>query len=456
MLLLVAALLLPTAAPASTTQVMTFEAPREVLNDSTRDRTLDEIKGLGVTRVRQLVYWRDFAAKPNSRSVPSFDMRDPDAYPAGTWMLLDRLLTATEARGLQVQLTLTGPVPRWATSGKKGHVRNPSAKLFGDWVHAVATRYGARVNLWSVWNEPNHPDFLAPQYAHGRPASPARYRKLYVAAEKELHGVPGGSSDKVLFGETAPIGNQNVVSPLAFLRGALCLNSSYKKKASCRKLRIDGYAHHAYGRKGSPTFRSTDADEVSMGSLDRLSRALDRAAKAGAIAGNRPIYLTEFGVQSKPDPLAGVSYERQAEYLAIAEHIAYLNPRVKAFSQYLMRDDKPRSGPAIQRYSGFESGLRRSNGSKKPSYNGFIVPLRVTHVGKSNVLWGRVRPATGSDDAIIERKLKGDGFKRLTTVRTGRGGVFGLGTPYKKGARYRVKWVRPDGGTVVGPPIRSY
>ena len=72
------------------------------------------------------------------------------------------------------------------------------------------------------------------------------------------------------------------------------------------------------------------------------------------------------------------------------------------------------------------------------------------------MLWGRVRPATDSVDAIIERKLKGDGFKRLTTVRTGRGGVFGLGTPYKQGARYRVKWVRPDGGTVVGPPIRSY
>ena len=77
--------------------------------------------------------------------------------------------------------------------------------------------------------------------------------------------MPGGNGDKVLFGETAPIGNQHVVSPLAFLRGALCLNSSYEKKPGCRKLRIDGYAHHAYGRKGSPTFRSTDSDEVSIG-----------------------------------------------------------------------------------------------------------------------------------------------------------------------------------------------
>jgi hypothetical protein len=456
MLLLVAALLLPTAASASSTQVMTFEAPREVLKDSSRERTLDEIQGFGVTRVRQLVYWKDFAAQPNSRKVPTFDMRNADAYPGGTWVLLDRLVASIQARGMQLHLTLTGPVPTWATSGKQGHVRNPDAQLFGDWVHAVAARYGDRVDLWSVWNEPNHPDFLAPQYRDGSPASPSRYRKLYVAAEKQLHGVPGGSGDKVLFGETAPIGNQNVVSPLGFLRRSLCLSASYKKKASCRKLRIDGYAHHAYGRKGSPTFRSDDSDEVSMGSLDRLARALDRAAKAGAIGKHRPIYLTEYGVQSTPDKLAGVSLAKQGEYLAIAEHIAYLNPRVKAFSQYLLRDDEPRSGPAIQRYSGFESGLRRSNGTKKPSYNGFIVPLRVTHVGATNVLWGRVRPATTSVDAVIERKLKGDGFKRLTTVRTGRGGVFGLGTPFKQGARYRVRWVRPDGGTVVGPPIRSY
>ena len=95
--LLVAALLLPPAASASTTQVMTFEAPREVLKDSTRDRTLDEIKSLGVTRVRQLVYWRDFTAKPGSSRVPGFDMRDPDAYPEGTWILLDRLLTAASS-----------------------------------------------------------------------------------------------------------------------------------------------------------------------------------------------------------------------------------------------------------------------------------------------------------------------------------------------------------------------
>ena len=45
-------------------------------------------------------------------------------------------------------------------------------------------------------------------------------------------------------------------------------------------------------------------------------------------------YLTEFGVQSEPDPVSGVSETRQAEYRSIGELIAYRNSRVRAFSQY--------------------------------------------------------------------------------------------------------------------------
>ena len=57
---------------------------------------------------------------------------------------------------------------------------------------------------------------------------------------------------------------------------------------------------------------------------------------------------------------------KQAEYLAISEHIAYVNPRVKSFSQYLLRDDKKRFGEGkAERFGGFETGLRRANGSQE-------------------------------------------------------------------------------------------
>ena len=59
-------------------------------------------------------------------------------------------------------------------------------------------------------------------------------------------------------------------------------------------------------------------------------------------------------------------------------------------SQYLMRDDAPRTSG--YRYRGFESGLRRTNGKKKPAYKAFPNPLAVERYGKQ-------RRAVGADPA---------------------------------------------------------
>ena len=155
--LLAAVLLAPAAAQASPKQVMTFEAPFELLDDGAREPTLDEIQSFGVTRVRALVYWRDFTARPNRKRKPRFNRAYHTRYPAGTWDRLDRLVASATRRGVELQLTLTGPVPTWATKRKRGHLNTPGAKEFGRWVKAVARRYGDRVHLWSIWNEPNHP-----------------------------------------------------------------------------------------------------------------------------------------------------------------------------------------------------------------------------------------------------------------------------------------------------------
>ena len=453
--ILLVLLVLPAAASASSRQVTSFEAPGALLRDSERESTLDEIQRMGVAQIRQLVYWRQFSAQPNSKRAPQFDTANPDKYPAGTWDLLDRLVDSTTRRGMQLQLTVTGPVPKWATKRKRGHIDDPSPRLFGRWVRAVVARYGSRVNLWSIWNEPNHPDFLGPQYRHGSPHTPKLYRKLYVAGDHAIHATAGNERDVVLFGETAPIGNQNVVSPLGFLRGALCLNSAYKAKGSCKRLRMDGYAHHAYTRKAGPTFVSEDPDEVSIGSLRRLTSALDRAARAGRVNAGVGIYLTEYGVQSYPDKIAGVTPRRQAEYLAISERMATANPRVQLFSQYLMKDDEPRKGrTALERFSGFETGLRTYKGKRKPAYNGFMLPLAVTEYGSSDVLWGRVRPALGATQVEIQRKVGKRGWSRVRMVTTS--GTYGLKTAHKAGEVYRARWTRPDGSRLTGPKIRPY
>ena len=345
--LLAAALLAPAAAPASSAQVMTFEAPGELLDDSEREATLDEIQSFGVKRVRALVYWRDFSARPNSKRPPSFDRADPDAYPAGTWDRLDRLVDSTERRGIELQVTLTGPVPTWATKTRRGHLNTPSAAEFGRWAKAVATRYGDRVDLWSIWNEPNHPEFLKPQYSR-RPAGLAEDLPRAVSRRASGRSTASGAARATRCCSARPRRSATRTSSRRWCSCARprAWTRATTKARSCAKLRLDGYAHHAYTRKQGPNFRHPDADDVSIGALDRLVAALDKVARTGAIARHMPIYLTEFGIQSKPDPIAGVSLRRQAEFLAIAERIAYANPRVAAFSQYLMVDDQPRSGLA--------------------------------------------------------------------------------------------------------------
>jgi hypothetical protein len=447
---------IPAPAVASADQVMTFEAPRELLDDGKRDETLAEIQALGVDRVRQLVYWHDFAPAADSRVRPNFDAADPAAYPEGTWARLDRLFAAAQDRHISIQLTLTAPAPKWATKGHRDTVTEPDAKEFGAFATAVGRRYGDRVSLWSIWNEPNHPDFLRPQYRNGRPASPAIYRKLFQAGAKGLRA-SGNQNDKILMGETAPIGNKHLVKPLAFLRGALCLNERWHKRAHCGTLDADGYAHHPYTKRSGPRYKPPGKDDVTVGVVARLVHALDRATKAGALRHGQGIYLTEFGVQSTPDPFVGVSLTRQAEYIGIAEQIAFSNPRVKSFSQYLLADDPPRPGPRISRYSGFETGLRDSNGKPKPAYDAFRLPLAVTDYGRSDVIWGRVRPYPHQTSVALQISASaGKSWRDYKTVQTNSAGVYGLKVPHVRGRRFRAVWTAPDGGVFTGPPIRSY
>jgi Cellulase (glycosyl hydrolase family 5) len=452
---LLSLLAVPAAAQASPRQVMSFEAPTELLDYSRVAVTLREIRAFGVTNVRQLVYWQSFAPRPNSKKKPRFNAANPDAYPAGTWARLDQLVASAKALGMKVMLTPTGPVPRWATAAKKDHLTRPSSKLFGQFVTALARRYGEDVDVWSVWNEPNQPQFLLPQYRKRKPYSPTLYRGLYRVAYSAIRSVRANRSDTILIGETSPRGNVHIVHPLRFLRGMACLDDNYRKTRKCSRLKADGYAHHAYTTRTGPSFIPPDKNDVTIGVISRLVRALDRAGRAGGLPKRLKIYLTEFGIQSYPDKISGVPLERQPAYYAIAEHIAYVNPRVALFSQYLMRDDAPRS--TGYRYRGFESGLRRRSGAKKPAYRAFSNPLAVERYGRRDVLWGLIRPRAERQSVTIEYRRKGSHkWRKLRTLNTTARGVYGLSARHHDGQVFRVRWTSKTGRARVGPPIRSY
>lgn len=432
---------LPAASHASANQSLVFEAPTQLLYDQTRPGTLDQIQGFGVSSLRQLVYWQSFAPKSNSKRKPKFNAADPNAYPAGTWDRLDRLVSDAQGRGMKLQLTLTGPVPKWATAKHRDHVTRPSAKEFGLWVKAVGRRYGSQISTWSLWNEPNSSHFLKPT---GLGAASV-YRKLYIAGAKALRSTPANRHDRILLGETAPRGNPNTSHPLAFLRRMLCLNGSYHRTSKCSKLDAQGYAHHAYTTRTGPHFKPP-TDDVTIGVLGRLISALDRAARAHAVPRRLKLYLTEFGIQTYPDRYSGISQSKQPAYLAISEHIAYSNPRVVQFSQYLLNDDR--------KLGGFQTGLRTYGGKKKPAYAAFPIPLAVERYGRHDVLWGLVRTYRKTTTVLVQSKVGRKGkWKTLRRKTTNSKGVYSFSARHRNGVSYRVRWTSPTGATQTGPAI---
>jgi hypothetical protein len=448
-------LLAPAAAHANKTQSMTFEAPRDLKDPSTRDQAFNDIAALGVHSMRLVLYWHDVAPQPDSRVKPAFDETSPASY---NWGSYDAVIDGIKARGWNLLLTVSGPVPRWATNGARDTVTRPSPNEFRKFVQAVATHYGTKIDTWSIWNEPNQPQFLMPQYStHKTPLSPRIYRNLYFAAQRGLANA-GLANAHVLLGETSPRGTGKVVAPLTFLRGVLCLDSKYHKTSSnCAKVTASGYAHHAYTTGEGPTFHPTQPNDVTIGVLSRLTTALDKAAKTGAVTSKLPIYLTEFGIESTPDPIRGVSLQRQSEYRGTSERIAYDNSRVVSFSQYLLRDDLPVEGvPSFARYSGFQTGLFTADGKPKPAYDGFRLPLAVRRSGSRVSMWGLVRPATGATTATIEVHSKGSSWHALTTVQTDARGYFTKSANYVSGREWRLVWKAANGTTYRGSPTRAY
>jgi hypothetical protein len=444
---------LPAAAQASHSQTMTFEAPVDLANPLTRTQAFDEISSFGVRSVRIVMLWQNVAPAASSRVKPDFDATDPTKY---DWSAYDAQVDGAVARGWSVLLTVSGPVPMWASNGARDNLTRPSPKEFQAFVTAAARHFGTKVARWAIWNEPNQPQFLLPQYSAGKhtPLSPRIYRNLFLAGQRGLSagGLPNA---RVLIGETSPRGTSHVVPPLTFLRGVFCLDAKYRKVGNCARLHADGYAHHAYTTAQGPLFKPKEPNDVTIGVIGRLVSALNRAASAGAV--NRlNIELTEFGIQSTPDPIVGVSRARQSDYRSIAERLAYDQPRVVAFSQYLLRDDPPKDGvPLALRYPGFESGLRSNDGLAKPALAGFRLPLAALRRGSRVALWGLVRPTTARTTATVEYS-SGGSFKKLFTVTTDSRGYFTRNTTLRSGRKYRLTWTQPDGRTIHGTATSVY
>ena len=443
---------------ASHSQITFFDATQQLTDPAERAQTFVTLKHLGVRALRIMLYWDAVAPQPNSARKPRFAGTDPASY---NWSAYLPALEEAKRLHWPVLLTVTSPVPKWASSTHRDHLTRPSDKDFREFMTAAGKELGPYVALWAIWNEPNQLGWLQPQWnKNGSPASPAIYRGLFLAGYSGLRAA-GISSPKMLMGETAPFGNSTVnarregtvhqMAPLTFLRGTLCLSSRYRPIGHCPRLPAYGYGHHAYPNASGPSYVPPNRDQVTIGTLGRLVRALNLAARAGAIRAGMPIYLTEFGINTRPNPL-GVSPAKQAQFDALSEMIAWEDPRVASFGQYELRDDViPRHHP--RNWTGFQTGLETAAGRPKPLYYGFPLPLVVRRSHGALALWGLVRPAQGATSAeILVERAPRRRFVKLAAVHTDAAGYFQLRSRVH-GVAWKLRWVSPEGSVYEGPPI---
>lgn len=437
--------------------------------DRTASRTLVTARSLGAEAVRVTVLWRVVAeganltnreiarlkgdaAKAKARKQRArFKPGDPRTYPTRNWDRYDNLVKLATGLGMRVYFTLTGPGPayghRVAPPGQRANAGTfkPYPSRFRSFVEAVGKRYNGRsrdengirralprVTLWSIWNEPNQPGWLSPQWetVDGQvvPASPALFRELYQAGRKGLES-SGHGADTILLGETAPLGSsskgpRNGIRPIPFLRELVCVTGSgapYAGPDAARRhcddfarsgpLKASGYAHHPYTKKAAPSKAPTNPDDLTIANIGSLGGLLDQlsAQSGGKIPAGLPVLLTEFGYESNPpDPRNGIPLLKQAHYNTLAEFQAYNDPRVKATTQFLIRDGAPLTrypkGSRLYWFT-YQSGLYTVGGRAKPAAFAYSVPFLTFPAGPETTgFWGqlRFRPNTLTpDDAIV-------------------------------------------------------
>ena len=430
----------PDTAQASTTQIALFQDDRQLVaaGDEVRERRLDEIQALGADAVKLQLLWA--AVAPAGRTRPrGFDAADHLAYPADRWRRYDGLIRSLARRGLRPLVALSPPAPGWATAraGDPQGVERPDAREYERFVRAVGTRYDGRhadaagvplprVDFWSIWNEPNHPQFLLPLGSRsGVPLAPHAYRGLVRAAVGGLRAT-GHGADTILFGEILPIGRGAIgprytIKPLVFLRELFCLDAANRpfrgaaaRARGCQRFRpvsgVSGLAYHPYTRPEGPTRPEPTEDDATIRSLSRVARILDRAAALKRLdRRGLPIYNTEFGYQSRPPDPYQARVGRIPAFLNEAEWISYRNRRVVSWSQYGLLDDPLlTSQRGAERFGLFQAGLRYLDGREKPVvYGAYRLPIFVRLRNAREVdVWGAARPG-GRELWIEQRRGRG-------------------------------------------------
>jgi polysaccharide biosynthesis protein PslG len=374
--LLVLAAATPAAAVASARMPVGFQDDPSFRWRDDRATNLDNAAVTGATIIRTTAYWSRIAPTRPANATDPFD-------PAYHFDDIDELVRGAAFRGMTVLLTIWG-TPSWANSGQ-GENRAPTRMAdLQSFAKALAARYSGRypgypfVGYYSIWNEPNLAEFLAPAYQNGKPASPAIYAKLAAAAYAGIKA--GNPRAQVGVGETSPRGRQRPLGSRT-TQDTIAPGLFAQWVAKARpNLKFDAWAHHPYSGLGQGPNAKVAFPNVDLPQIPTFAKKLQQWFKRKQVR----IWITEYGFETKPGEPKGVTLAQQAAYTKQTMAYVSASPYVDMFIWFIFRDDPT---------STWQSGLENQDNSRKPAFATFTrgarsldirSPIVYLKAGKSN------------------------------------------------------------------------
>jgi hypothetical protein len=377
-LLLLAAAAVPAVALAGERIPVGFQDDPSFRWRDDRIANLDAAKTADASIIRTTAYWSSIAPTKPANATDPLD-------PAYHFDDIDELVRSAQTRGMAVLLTIWG-TPDWA-NGNAGQNHAPTnMNDLRNFAQALASRYSGRypqypyVGYFSLWNEPNLEEFLAPSYGpNGKPIAPIIYANMARAA---YAGIKAGNR-KALFaiGETSPRGRQKPISAHGTQNTiAPGLFAHMVATAPGPRVRFDAWAHHPYSNLGQKPLAKVAWPNVNLSQMSRFEKSLDQWFHRKGI----PIWITEYGFETKPGEPRGVTLAQQAAYAKQTFSIVQNDPRIDMFIWFIFRDDPT---------STWQSGLENEDNSHKPAFATFAAGARALDYRNPLV---RIKPGTSN------------------------------------------------------------
>jgi hypothetical protein len=398
-----------------------------------RDAALDRARSVGVTLVRAPLSWLRI-----ERGTP-VDATDPDD-PAYDFARVDALVEGASARGLDVMLTSVEAAgaheaqPRWRFA--RPGTWAPRADDLARFEVAAARRYDGthrdaagvllpRVWHFQIWNEPNLPKYLSPQWVvrDGRwePFAAEQYRDMLAASYTALKALD--PRIVVVAAGTAPSGEQRAgegrMTPVRFYRRLLCVDGT-----RCpQPVRADAFSHHPLSVQ-DPRKLSGQPQDVAISELGRVRHLLAVAHARGTLASEPQLEVTELNWDSDPARVSTVKPARLARYVSSGLYLLW-RQGVTLVSWQFVRDPITRAGARPH-----PAGLWRIDQAApadpardvpKEAVRAFAQPFVALRRRGVVRLWGQLR-RTGTTQATIEWRRAGR-WTPLMRVAVGRDGL---------------------------------